>query len=333
MGCVRKRGKSWNAQVRVSGWRSFTKSFSKKSDAVAWINELENKLRSAPLPDVIIDTKVTLGELLLKYAEEISPTHKGCVPETCRLKSIARKWIGELDVRYLTKQHFIQYRDDRLKVVKGGSVGSELALMKRVLDTAVKKWGYGIPYNPIKDIEFPKGSTARTRRLVSDEKERLLTAASSQRNIYIASVIEFAIETGMRRSEILKLRWCDVDLENGFASLYDTKNGEDRRVPLTRKCIEVLHTSPQTDERVFPISATCLRLAWNRARKKAGINDLRFHDLRHEAVSRFFEMGMSVPEVALISGHKDVRQLFRYTHLNPSNVFKKYEAFQNQAET
>ena len=93
MGCVRKRGKSWNAQVRVSGWRSFTKSFSKKSDAVSWINELEHKLRSAPLPDVIIDTKVTLGELLLKYAEEISPTHKGCVPETCRLKSIAKNGL------------------------------------------------------------------------------------------------------------------------------------------------------------------------------------------------------------------------------------------------
>jgi integrase len=327
MGCVRKRGKSWNAQVRVAGWRSFTKSFSKKSDAGAWINELEHKLRSAPLPDVIIDTKVTLGELLLKYAEEISPTHKGCVPETCRLKSIARKWVGELDVRYLTKQHFTQYRDDRLKAVTGSSTGSELALIKRVLDTAVKKWGYGIPYNPIKGIGFPKGSTARTRRLVSDEKERILAAALSQRNILIASIIEFAIETGMRRSEILKLRWCDVDLENGFAFLYDTKNGEDRRVPLTRRCIEVLKTVPQTHEEVFPISATCLRLAWNRARKKAGITNLRFHDLRHEAVSRFFEMGMSVPEVALISGHKDVRQLFRYTHLNPDNVFKKYEAF------
>ena len=146
--------------------------------------------------------------------------------ETCRLKSIARKWVGELDVRYLTKQHFIQYRDDRLKAVTGSSTGSELALIKRFLDTAVKKWGYGIPYNPIKDIEFPKGSTARTRRLVSDEKERRIIAASSQRNIYISPIIEFAIETGMRRSEILKLRWCDVDFENGFASLYDTKNGK-----------------------------------------------------------------------------------------------------------
>ena len=199
--------------------------------------------------------------------------------------------------------------------------------MKRVLETARRRWGVGIPYNPILEVEFPRGSNPRNRRLRDGELECLLTAASSQRNIYIAPIIEFAIETGMRRSEILDLRWIDVDLDNGFASLYDTKNGEDRRVPLTRRCIEVLQTVPQSDERVFPISATCLRLAWNRARTKAGITDLRFHDLRHEAVSRFFEMGMSVPEVALISGHKDVRQLFRYTHLNPSNVFKNYPAF------
>ena len=183
------------------------------------------------------------------------------------------------------------------------------------------------PKNPVEYLQLPSPHKSRKRRLMPSEKEHLLTAASLQRNIYIASIVEFAIETGMRRSEILKLRWCDVDLENGFASLYDTKNGEDRRVPLTRRCIEVLQTVPHTNEQVFPIYATYLHLAWNRARNKAGITDLRFHDLRHEAVSRFFEMRMSVSEVALISGHKDLRQLFKYIHLNPSNVFKKYEAF------
>jgi integrase len=131
----------------------------------------------------------------------------------------------------------------------------------------------------------------------------------------------------MRRSEILNLRWVDVDLDSGFAPLFDPKNGEDRRVPLTKTARDVLSKLPNQDEIVFPISANCVRLAWERCRNKAGISDLRFHDLRHEAVSRFFEMGMSVPEVALISGHKDVRQLFRYTHLNPTNVFKKYEVF------
>jgi hypothetical protein len=104
MGCVRKRGKSWNAQVRVAGWKNFTKSFSKKSDAVIWVRELERQIRSAQVPDVPIDSKISLRDLLLKYAEEIFPTHKGVVPETGRLKSIARRWVDELDILNFTKK-------------------------------------------------------------------------------------------------------------------------------------------------------------------------------------------------------------------------------------
>ena len=327
MGCVRKRGGSWSAQVRVSGWRSFNRTFQTKSDALKWINNLELKLRSSDVPDTVNSQKTTFAKLLKKYASEVSPSHKGAGAEIYRLKSIARSWLGHLDVRYLNKHQFNQYRDDRLKTLSGGSVCAELALMKRVLETAKRRWGVEIPYNPILEVEFPKGSKPRNRRLRDGEFERLLTAASSQRNIYIAPIIEFAIETGMRRSEILNLRWINVDLDNGFAFLFDTKNGEDRRVPLTKAARDVLASLPAQNERVFPISANCVRLAWERTRKKAGISDLRFHDLRHEAVSRFFEMGMSVPEVALISGHKDARQLFKYTHLNPTNAFKKYQVF------
>lgn len=329
MGNVRKRGKSWTAQVRIAGWRSFTKTFKKKTDAIAWSVHLENKLRNASVPTMVADSKVTLSDLVIRYAEEIAPSHKSSVPETYRLRAIARSWIGELDIRYLNKQQFSQYQKDRLERVSVASVHAELSLIKRVLDTAIKQWGCGIVENVIKTMKYSKGNVSRTRRLEADEKDRILTAAKSQRNNYICSVIEFAIETGMRRSEILKLKWHDINLETGFASLYDTKNGEDRKVPLTKRCIEVLNQLPRSHEYVFPISATCLNQAWQRAVKKADIKDLRFHDLRHEAVSRFFEMGMSVPEVALISGHKDLAQLFRYTHLNPENVFKKYNAFQS----
>ena len=329
MGNIRKRGNSWTAQVRIAGWRSFTKTFKKKTDAIAWSVHLENKLRNAPVPTIIADSKVTLSDLVIRYAEEIAPSHKSSVPETYRLRAIARSWIGELDIRYLNKQQFSQYQKDRLERVSVASVHAELSLIKRVLDTAIKQWGYGIAENVIKTMKYSKGSVSRTRRLEADEKEQILNAAKAQRNDYICSVIEFAIETGMRRSEILKLKWCDINFHTGFASLFDTKNGEDRKVPLTKRCIEVLNQLPRSHEHVFPISATCLHQAWQRALKRADIKDLRFHDLRHEAVSRFFEMGMNIAEVALISGHKDVTQLFRYTHLNPENVFKKYEAFRS----
>ena len=329
MGNIRKRGNSWTAQVRIAGWRSFTKTFKKKTDAIAWSAHLENKLRNAPVPTFVADSKVTLGDLVIRYAEEIAPSHKSSLPETYRLRAISRSWIGELDIRYLNKQQFAQYQKDRLEKVSVASVHAELSLIRRVLDTAIKHWGYDIVENVIKTMKYTKGSVSRTRRLEANEKNRILASAKSQRNNYICSVIEFAIETGMRRSEILKLKWHDINLETGFASLYDTKNGEDRKVPLTKRCIEVLNQLTRNHEYVFPISATCLNQAWRRAVKKAEIKDLRFHDLRHEAVSRFFEMGMSVPEVALISGHKDLTQLFRYTHLNPENVFKKYDAFQS----
>ena len=118
----------------------------------------------------------------------------------------------------LTSKHFEYLRDERLQKVKSGTVHADLMLFRRVFKTAIGKWGYGLLSNPVEHIQLPSPHKSRKRRLISDEKECLLTAALSQRNIYIASIIEFAIETGMRRSEILKLRWCDVDLENGFAT-------------------------------------------------------------------------------------------------------------------
>ena len=111
MGNIRKRGNSWTAQVRIAGWRSFTKTFKKKTDAIAWSAHLENKLRYAPVPTFVADSKVTLGDLVIRYAEEIAPGHKSSLPETYRLRAIARSWIGELDIRYLNKQQFAQYQD------------------------------------------------------------------------------------------------------------------------------------------------------------------------------------------------------------------------------
>ncbi len=326
MGCVRRRGKSWNAQVRVAGWQSFTKSFSKKSDAVRWVQELEKTLKNAPRPRVN-SNDISLFDLLQRYGLEVSSQLKGSEKELYKLNLYARHPIAQNRLSNLTPLHFEHLRDERLKQVSSGTVHADFMLLRRVFKTALRKWGYGLASNPIEQVQIPSPHKPRKRRLIGDEKERLLTAASSQRNIYITPIIEFAIETGMRRSEILNLRWVDVDLHGGFAFLFDTKNGEDRRVPLTKAARDVLLRLPKQDERVFPIGANCVRLAWERTRNKADISDLRFHDLRHEAVSRFFEMGMSVPEVALISGHKDVRQLFRYTHLNPTNVFKKYKAF------
>ena len=323
MGCVRKRGKTWNAQIRISGWRSFTKTFKTKLDATEWVVNFEKELHSKPIPEKDIKN-LKLKDLFNKYKSEILPKLKSYKIVSYKLTVLSRCWIGDIVVVNLTKRHLEQFCEDRKLKVRDGTIKSELMLIKRIFKIAIDQWSYGIPFDAFNGLEIPSPHKPRTRRASKEELSTLIFHAEKQRNKYICTIIQFAVETGMRRSEILKLTWNDVNLETRIATLYDTKNGDDRHIPLTKTAIQLLSNLTQSSEFIFPISANCLRLAWERCRNKSNIKGLRFHDLRHEAVSRFFEMGLSIPEVALISGHKDVRQLFRYTHLKPENLIAKY---------
>ena len=181
--------------------------------------------------------------------------------------------------------------------------------------------------NPVDRVKMPPSSPARNRRLESGEFERLEEASKQIKNPHIWPVIVFAIETGMRRGEILGLRWEHVDLDRRIAYLPLTKNGSSREVPLSTKAAQVLAAQRQRNDTPspFPVTPNGFRLAWDRLRSRVGLFDLRFHDLRHEAISRFFELGLNIPEVAVISGHKDPRMLFRYTHLRAASLIPKLE--------
>jgi integrase len=133
-----------------------------------------------------------------------------------------------------------------------------------------------------------------------------------------------AADSGMRRGELLGLRWSDVALDRGIASLTHTKNGSARQVPLTVRAVAALRSlqadGSTSEDRVFPMSAGALEQAWRRLCERAGVSGLRFHDLRHEAVSRLFEHGLNVMEVSAISGHRELRMLRRYTHLSAEDL-------------
>ena len=176
--------------------------------------------------------------------------------------------------------------------------------------------------NPIDRVKMPPSSPARKRRLEDGEFERLEEAAKQTKNPHIWPIIVFAIETGMRRGEILGLRWKHVDLDRRIVFLPLTKNGSSREVPLSTTAAQVLARQRQHNDASspFPVTPNGFRLAWDRLRSRAGLSDLRFHDLRHEAISRFFELGLNIPEVAVISGHKDPKMLFRYTHLRAEEL-------------
>jgi integrase len=175
----------------------------------------------------------------------------------------------------------------------------------------------------MKAVKLPPDSRARDRRLSGDEGDSLMAAMTTPSSWYLRPFLILAVETGMRRGELLSIRWCDVDLKTRTVRILRTKNGHPRTIPLTPRGAEVLSSLDRQDDRVFPVTSNAIRLSWQRLRRRAGLDDLRLHDLRHEAVSRFFELGLTIPEVALISGHRDPRMLSRYTHLRPENIAEK----------
>jgi integrase len=170
---------------------------------------------------------------------------------------------------------------------------------------------------------MPKHAKPRERRLTRQEFTGLLRGADEMRCWWMRPIIQFAIETGMRRGEMLNATWKDLSEDGVILRIPTSKNGEARRIPLSPNARSVLGGIDRSHELLFPVSANALNLAWERLKRSQGIHDLRFHDLRHEAISRLFERGLSLPEVALISGHKDPRMLLRYTHLKAEDVAAK----------
>ena len=175
-------------------------------------------------------------------------------------------------------------------------------------------------------LKKPSSNPARERRLSDDELLALIEASSHTKNPHIVPIVLFALETGMRRGEILGLEWQNINFTKRIAFLPLTKNGTSREVPLSSKAATILEEQRINKYHVpFPITDNALRLAWDKLKKRAAISDLKFHDLRHEAISRFFEAGLSLVEVATISGHKDPKMLFRYTHLKAEEIAAKLQ--------
>mgnify|MGYP003115009644 CR=1 FL=1 len=327
MATITRRKNSWFVQVRRKGFTPRYRSFQSKAEAQAWARQQEMKIDTREAPKVAAQVlQSPLSKLIDRYKREISPTKRSFDSERLRLSKMQRHPICDLALREVTSSAIASYRDDRLTSAKAGTVRRELSLLHHIFDTAQKQWGLSIGRNPVDDVCQPVVRDHREKRLQQGEEERLVTELSKCRNRHLLPLVLFALETAMRRGELLSLQWSNVDLERRTAFLPETKNGWHRTVPLTRAAASILATIPVSDGPVFDVTVDCLKAAWKRARVRAGVPDLRFHDLRHEAVSRLFELGLSVPEVALISGHKDPRMLFRYTHLMPDQVRDRLDA-------
>jgi len=272
--------------------------------------------------------RISTKQLLERYSLEVSSKKRGAEIEQLRIKKMQDAPFAELRAANLTPAVIASYRDARLNIVKPSTVRRELGILRSALEVARQEWAIPLPLNPVKMVSLPAANDARERRVSANELKQLRLAIRKGRNPHLQPLLTIALETALRRGELLRLTWPDINLDARTAVIRDTKNGTNRTIPLSKVATATLSELPCRNGQVFPLTANALRQCWARACKRSQVDDLRFHDLRHEAVSRLFELGLSVPEVALISGHKDPRMLFRYTHLMPDQVRDRLDALE-----
>lgn len=319
---------TFQARVRRKGFPALSKNFPTESEAKRWIQEREAEM-CLGISRVALAVSYTLYDLIDRYIQEVTPHKRGASVEATRLRALQRAALSKIRLDDLTAQHIRAYKDVRLKTVAGSTVNRELNSISHVLDTARKEWGISLGSNPVKDVRRPKNPPPRDRRLSAREQTALFYACAETRGGYLRTIVELALETGMRQSELVGLEWERVSLPKRTIRLMEgqTKNGHGRGVPLSRRAVEVLEaTAPEGERsgRVFPdLTTEAVKRAFIRTCERAGLQDFHFHDLRHEATSRLFEKGLNVVEAASVTGHKDTRMLMRYTHLDASKLADK----------
>lgn len=327
MATIRKRLGKWNVQIRRQGMKPLSKTFLRKSDAEEWARHLEVKVDRHDLaPSREEMAQYTLSHILTRYRTEITVKKKGQKQEDRILAYFLKLPLAQLSLDILNESHISDFRDMRLAQVKPATYVREIAVLQHALEVARLEWRFPLRNNPVLAVRKPKINNARDRRLEEGEYQRLMAATEQCLNPHIASLIRFALETGLRQSELLRIEHVDVDLVKRILRIPHTKNGHSRTIPLSKAAAQILEARRGINEsHLFPITLSSLRQAWKRLLKRSGITGLHFHDLRHEAITRFFEKGLSIPEVALISGHKDPRMLFRYTHLKAQDLVNKLD--------
>ncbi len=333
---------TWKAVIRKQGWPTVSKTFRIKRDAEDWSRNTEDEMVRGLFIRRSIAEKMLFAEAVDRYRKEVTPTKKPSTPEgeAYRFNNILKPF-GAYALASITPDMVARFRDQRLAEGKSNNtVRLDLALMSHIYTTAIQEWGTGLTVNPVALIKKPSPGKARERRLTAEEELKIVQALKQHRNPMMLWIVTLAIQTGMRASEIVGITDKNVDLNKRIIRLYDTKNNESRTVPLTHQATETLKLA--LDNPARPMGATDLVFCgsknrnggyspyqfsknWTDMLKRLGIQNLHFHDLRHEAVSRLVEGGLSDQEVASISGHKSMQMLRRYTHLRAEDLVAKLD--------
>jgi integrase len=322
MATISNRNNKWHVRIRRSGQPTVAKTFLIRTDAEKWARSIEIEIDRGSYINTSSAQKTLFRELIQQYLKEVTPTLRGAPEDSYRLRKMMRNPIAELNLTELTPNKIANYRDERLKEVKPNTVIRELAYISSMINHARREWGLGI-INPVAQIRKPSQPQGRERVLNDLEMSRILHELEKI-NPYLKPLCEFALETAMRRGELMSLLWANVDFEKCVAFLPMTKNGQSRSVPLSTKAVRILKLLPRDIEgRVFPLNKGTVSIFFLRGARRANLEDIHFHDLRHMALTKLSSKFTNILELAAISGHKELKMLQRYVHIKAEDLAKK----------
>lgn len=325
MGSIIRHGDGWRAVVRRKGHATKTKVFTKQALARVWVRDTEQAMEKGELTSA----NVSIPGLIERYLSEIEPLRVTEEQNRKNYRTLGRNAKG-LHIADLTATGLLAWVQKKRKGASPATISMDMTMITSVLKTAEAFWSVKVPW-----AEMRKGRLAlrrlgmvgkakeRSRRPEGDELDRIKAKVRSA--LPMSDLIDFACETAMRSSEVTRLRWSDLNEVKKTILVRDRKHptekiGNDQVVPLMGCSLEIILRQPRRGELIFPYNAKSVEAAFQRARNAAEVSDLRYHDLRHHGISRLFEMGYGIQEVALVSGHRDWNQLRRYTNLKPESL-------------
>ena len=341
----KSRNGKWRAQVRRRHTQT-SRTFQRKGDAEKWARDIERRIDlgqslHGPGPEGLR----TVADLIDVHIADMHEVGKPLRRSKAYSLELLRDRLGNERVHDLSRQALVDFgRDRRAEGAGPTTVGMDISYLKTILTHAAAVHGARLSTEEVDlarvaltRLGIVGRSSERDRRPTENEIERLMAyfGAWDRLTIPMADVVKFAIATAMRQSEIFRIRWTDLDRNRRLMKVRDRKDprqkdGNHQMVPLTNiagydamDIIERQRVHTGGRERIFPFNPRSAGTAFRRACNALDIEDLRFHDLRHEATSRLFESGLSIERVALVTGHKDWKMLRRYTHLSPEMLFSR----------
>ena len=313
------KGTKYQVQVRKKGHQAVFKSFQSFKDAQTYAKDIEVKIeRSVYQSGKAADTFL-FGDIADRFINEVLIDKKGYEIEKYNIRPVIR-YLKDYKLINIRPHVIASFMRSRLEQVSASTVRRELGLISRILVSAERDFGIYLPQgNPVSHIKKPI-EKSRDRRPKDTELELLVPDKT------IGHYVSFAIETGMRRGEIVNIKPEHLlgDQQN-LLLIPETKTGIPRTIPLSTRAQEALNKFLYATNGKTILKPHSVSQAFLRACKRHGITGLRFHDLRHEATSRFFEKGLNIMEVSLITGHRSLAMLNRYTHLKPESLLDKLD--------